>query len=155
MPTRESKRVMEHRTAKFEQQNFLVPIGGKSFIKVMAWLHGMTATEFIRTAILEKAGLNIWPCKDEIPDAESRNNVRVQLLNLQNQESFDSKKARKVSAAALPAGTTMITPSDALRLRSFCMKLMEIRPDAFEMPIDIELSSTEMQALRRILSMIH
>ena len=150
-PTKESKRVMEHRKA-FDRVDFLVPLQGKEFIKAMAWLHGLTLSDFLKAAILEKAGLNLWP--DNAPMADTRSGAFIALRTMQAAEYRDKVKSRRIAGLMYPSYNATIAPSDAQRLRAFCAKILSVGNDPFDMPVEIELSAVEVQALRRVLSIM-
>lgn len=66
----ESERVMASRKAAHEQVNFLMEKGGKAFLRAAAIREGVTVAEFIRRAVLARAGLAMLPYPDALKLAD-------------------------------------------------------------------------------------
>lgn len=89
MPTKESKRVEEHRRRYFDRISLLIEKGGNALINVLAIREGVTKAEIIRRSILARAGLRSMPYPDklnELSTINTKEEANSAILRLQMHE---------------------------------------------------------------------
>lgn len=92
MPTKESRRVDEHRRKNFDQIPVLVEKGGRALLRALAIRENVSVAELIRRAILARAGLKVWPYNMErLSGIENSLEAKGAVLQLQREEQTDDQ----------------------------------------------------------------
>lgn len=156
MTTKESRRVDKHRKENFDQIPFLVEKGGRALLRALAMREDTNVSEFIRRAILARAGLKVWPYDmDKLEGIETSIDAREAILNLQQNELTDDQMQTVVEKMSCePNNSKYVMTISKSDLQHFVRRMkatLSNSPDNSEDTVFV-LSGRDVGALRRMLS---
>lgn len=155
MPTKESLRVEEHQQKYFDRIPLLVEKGGRTLLRVLASCENTNVSEYIRRAILARAGLKVWPYNmEKLSGIENPQEAKEAKLRLQRDELTDDRlKVVIEKMSNEPNSTKYFIAVNKAELQALVDKMNETLTAApsYEDAL-VTLTGKEVGILRRMLS---
>lgn len=168
MANKNSERVQHHRKENFDRLPILVEKGNRDVIHLMAKREGLSMAEYIRRAILARAGLRAWPYPatlddmcDGIADALADDSRQPADKIIKDLQQAERKTEYAQLTAAVIYGEPMdgtfradLAPRDMADLKSVISLLSNRVKSPSDSEESITLSGYEIGVLRRLLANI-
>ena len=163
--SKKSEYVKRSRRENFDRVSVLIAKGGHQLLRVLALRENVSVAEFIRRAILARAGLKLMPKElDDLADVDTQPLADYAVRRFQNIENADEIKQHLIEELSPepPAAqyTTRLTRADVAELDD-AIRRIHAAIDASgapktqqSPPVDISLSGREIGVLRRFLANI-